>query len=337
MIALSVASSVVSCVATSEDAGVSRWAVSSPVLISGSGGSFDELAVKDPSIVFHKGEWHLFYTARSKEEYTTGYVSAKELAGLQSAERHELEMIRGKSRYGCAPQILYYEPQGKWYLIFQNRDTNYQPAFSTTNTISQPDNWTVPTNLLSKNTNTKWIDFWVICDTTKAYLFYTEGHNGVMVRSTTLEGFPAGWSKGKKVFDKIHEAVHVYKVKDRSEYHMIYELNNKGIRSFGLARATHPEGPWNKVTDHYATGKQLVPVGTNGIWTEMVSHGEVIRSGYNEQMEYNPKACRWLFQGILEKENKGPYELLPWKIGIMKRIESFDETNAAADANKLCR
>lgn len=89
------------------------WNVSDPILFPGPKGSVDEFSVKDPSIVFFEGMWHLFFTARSETEYTTSYVSAKELTGLQSARRHELEMIRGKSRYGCAPQVFYFEPQNK--------------------------------------------------------------------------------------------------------------------------------------------------------------------------------------------------------------------------------
>jgi len=298
------------------------WQVSDPVLSAGPEGSFDEVSVKDPSVLFYKGRWHLFYTAASKREYTTGYVSSDQLTNLRSVQRHELKMIRGKSRYGCAPQVFYYQPQRKWYLIFQNRDSNYQPMFSTTETISEPDTWSDPKPLLAKDTREKWIDFWIICDKTKAYLFYTQGHNDVMVRSTSLEKFPCGWSKSKKVFDNIHEAVHVYKVKGRSEYHMIYELNRGGIRSFGLARATHLEGPWKKVTDNYATAEQLCYGEKTKTWTQMVSHGEAIRSGYNELMEYDPKNCRWLIQGILKKDSKRPYPSLPWKLGIISKVES---------------
>ena len=100
-----------------------QWLVDSLVMLPGPEGSFDEVAVKDPSVVFYDGKWHVFYTARSKEEYTTGYVSAETLAGLQTAPRHELKMIRGKKRYACAPQVFYYEPQRKWYLIFQTLDS----------------------------------------------------------------------------------------------------------------------------------------------------------------------------------------------------------------------
>lgn len=294
------------------------WSISDPIFEKGANGSFDETAVKDPSIVFFNNSWHLFYTARGNKEYTTSYVTAPTLNELNTAERHELKTIRGKSRYGCAPQVFYFEPQKLWYLVFQNRDSNYQPAFSTNPDISSPNKWLAHQNLLAKDTEKKWIDFWIIANKGKVYLFYTEGHNGVMVRSTKAKNFPNKWSSAKKVFDDIHEAVHVYKVKNRQEFHLIYELNNKGIRSFGLAKAKNLEGPWKKVTDMYATGKQLKWAQKQVVWSEMVSHGEAIRSGYNQYMEYEPKSSQWLIQGIRKDELGHEYQSLPWKLGIIK-------------------
>ena len=189
-------------VAMAEDIVETKWKLSAPLLTPGPKGSFDEVAVKDPSIVFFEGMWHVFYTARSKKEYTTGYVSAKQIADLQSAPRYELAMIRGKSRYGCAPQVFYYEPHRKWYLIFQSRDSNYQPAFSTTTSISKPETWSEPKPLLRKDSPKKWIDFWIICDKTTAYLFYTEAHDRVIVRSTSLTKFPHDWSEGREVLEE---------------------------------------------------------------------------------------------------------------------------------------
>lgn len=293
------------------------WEIGDPVFLPGTAGSFDEVAVKDPSIVFFENEWHIFYTARSKNEYTTGYVSAKNLTEIESAPRYELKQIRGKARYGCAPQIFYFEPQAKWYLIFQNTDSNYQPAFSTNVTISNPDMWSASQPLLQKDKKEKWIDFWIIADDSKVYLFYTEAHSGVVVRSTNLKDFPNGWSTGKKVFDNVHEAVHVYKVKNKQEFHMIYEQNHEGIRSFGIATANNLNDPWEKVTDNYATGIQLKTIAKNKVWTEMVSHGEVIRSGYNQKMEYEPENCKWIIQGIMKNEMNEDYPSLPWKLGIM--------------------
>ena len=302
-----------------------NWKVSDPVLLPGTEGSVDEVSVKDPSIVFFEGMWHLFFTARSKTEYTTSYVSAKELAGLQTAQRHELEVIRGESRYGCAPQVFYFEPQDQWYLIFQNRDAYYQPAFSTTKTIAKPETWSQPLPLLHKDTEEKWIDFWIICDDESAYLFYTQSHDRtVVVRTTSLEKFPNGWSKPKKALSDIFEAVHIYKVKGKKEYHMIYELSDSGIRSFGFATAKDLKGPWKRVTDRYATGDQLNYVGINSQWTEMVSHGEAIRAGYNQKLEYEPDDCRWIIQGVMidEYEKSGRYVSIPWKLGIIQKTES---------------
>jgi len=233
-----------------------QWLAAPPVMLPGEAGSFDEVSAKDPSVVFFEGKWHVFFTARGREEYTTGHISASTLEGLRDAPHHELKRIRGRvSRYACAPQVFFFKPQGLWYLICQTRDANYQLVYSTTKTIGQPESWSVPEILVEKNESAKWIDFWVICDEAAACLFYTRRHREVYVRTTTLDAFPHGWGAGRPVFGGVHEAVHIYKVKGRDEYHMIYELNRQGVRSFGLARAQRLTGPWEKVTDDYATGE----------------------------------------------------------------------------------
>lgn len=299
------------------------WELSPPLFSPGGHGTFDEVAVKDPSIVFWKGQWHLFYTARSKEEYTTGYVAASSWDELDQGRRQVLSQIRGKTRYGCAPQVFYFSPQARWYLIAQTEDANYQPVFATTQDVSDPGSWTPPLPLLAKDEAAKWIDFWVICDTLRAYLFYTQAHQGVMVRTTTLSSFPQGWGPARKVMSEVHEAVHVYKVKGREAYHMIFELNHSGIRSFGLAVAGSLEGPWHRVQDHYATGQQLSAVSGGSLWTDMVSHGEAIRTGFDQHLEYDPENVRWLIQGLDDQDLVKPYPALPWKLGIISRKDDL--------------
>jgi hypothetical protein len=58
----------------------------------------------------------------------------------------------------------------------------------------------------------------------------------------------------------------------------------------------------------------------------MVSHGEVIRSGDNQLMEYEPDNCRWIIQGIPKKVLNAPYPSLPWKLGIIEKVEQNNET-----------
>ncbi|BDD12415.1 hypothetical protein FUAX_48470 (plasmid) [Fulvitalea axinellae] len=296
---------------------VRAWNVSDPVLEPGEAGTFDEVAVKDPSVVFYEGMWHVFYTARGNGEYSTGYVAAPTLEELNTATRHELKQIRGKTRYGCAPQVFYYRPQKLWYLVFQNRDSNYQPVYSTTENISDPESWSDPLPLVEKNRKEKWIDFWVMADEEKMYMFYTQSQTDVYVKTTSFEEFPNGWSKEKLAFDKVHEAVHIYKAKGKKEYHLIYELKNKNSRSFGLAVAESLEGPWERVEKDYATGESLSFDGTEKGWTELVSHGEILRSGFDERMEYDSENCRWLIQGMKLKDYTGAYEKLVWSLGVM--------------------
>lgn len=303
---------------SSDQAPYRFWVVSDPILLPGKSGSFDETAVKDPSILYAEGKWHLFYTARGQNEYTTAYISADSLEKLQEAPRFTLKQIRGKSPYGCAPQVFYFSPQEKWYLIFQSRDSNYQPAFSTTNNISDPQSWSKPAGLIKKDAKEKWIDFWVIADSSNAYLFYTQAHDSIMVRSTALEDFPHGWGPASAVLDQIHEAVHVYKVQNSEKYHLIYELNHDGIRSFGLAEAEHLSGPWQKVNENYANGRLLHYNSGQEKWTDMVSHGEIIRSGNDQFLEYDPENTQILIQGILSSKLKQDYADISWKLGLIK-------------------
>ncbi len=320
------AAAAVVCGAQDDAASPPAWRVDPVLLGPGPPGSFDAVSVKDPTIVRHDGAWHLFYTARSDREYTTGYVSAQTLDGLRAAPRSELGRIRGRqSRYACAPQVFYFEPQRTWYLIAQTRDANYQPVYATTRTITDPVSWSDPRPLLPKDEKPKWIDFWVICDATNAFLFYTRSHRDVYVRAAPLDAFPGGWGEGRKVFDDVHEAVHIYKVAGRDEYHMIYELNRGGVRSFGLATAGRLPGPWTRVTDDYATGDRLRPADGAAPWTEMVSHGEALRAGCDQRLEYDPANAPWLIQGLLKRDAQGPYPGLPWRLGLIRPAGAKDD------------
>ena len=51
----------------------------------------------------------------------------------------------------------------------------------------------------------------------------------------------------------------------------------------------------------------------------MVSHGEVLRSGVDQKLVYDPNNCRWLIQGMLKKDMNVPYPSLPWQLGIIKK------------------
>ena len=298
-----------------------HWRADGVLLDHGPAGTFDETAVKDPSIVCHGGRWHLFYTARFKDGYSIGYVGGDRLDTLSSQPRHKLVFLQGNgSTYAAAPQVFFFAPQKKWYLVFQTGTAKYQPVYSTNADIDRPDAWTQPQPLVEKTDPAKWIDFWVICDETAAYLFFTRDHEAVYAMTTPIDRFPEGFAHPVEAFSPVHEAVHVYKVERREEYHMVYETRAEGdMRHFGLARAARLSGPWQEVTRRFAAGDQLEFSSPGTHWTDEVSHGEMLRAGEDQRLEYAPDHARMLIQGMPRNEHTGDYPSLPWRLGIITR------------------
>lgn len=54
-------------------------------------------------------------------------------------------------------------------------------------------------------------------------------------------------------------------------------------------------------------------------WTDSISHGELIRSGYDEELTVNPMNLTFLFQGVSEGERQGKsYGEIPWRLGLLE-------------------
>ena len=134
-------------------AGEFNWKVSRPLVEPLQREGDFTYSVKDPSIVRYKGKWHLFCTLRGKERsHRVEYISFDDWDNVESAERHYLNITDG---YYCAPQVFYFEPHEKWYLIYQTlgkpRTPALQPAWSTNDDISNPQSWSKPTLLFEEN------------------------------------------------------------------------------------------------------------------------------------------------------------------------------------------
>ena len=57
-------------------------------------------------------------------------------------------------------------------------------------------------------------------------------------------------------------------------------------------------------------------------WTDVISHGELLRSGYDEKLEVDPADLRFLFQGVLDKDRQDKsYGEIPWKLGLLEPAE----------------
>lgn len=282
------------------------------------------VALKDPSIVFHEGRWHLFGTLRMKSgTVCMQYLSFTDWEQANAAPR---ETISFTERYHCAPQVFYFTPHKRWYLIYQLADPARTPAmgpyFSTTENLADAKSWSKPqlmvTNPAGKQ---KWIDFWVICDAEKAHLFYTSNDGHMWRRDTRLAEFPFGWSEQTLALEgDIFEASHTYKLKGRDEYLTIIEAQAPGRRYYKAYVADRLEGPWRGLADTLAKPfAARENVRQSPEWTASISHGELLRTGVDERMEVDPANLRFLFQGVSETDYRGSiYGGIPWKLGLLE-------------------
>jgi hypothetical protein len=304
-----------------------KWAATAPLVSPAQRPDDPCYSVKDPTIVRHGDRWHLFTTIRSqKRSHQIEYLSFDDWPLANAAQRHILTITNG---YFCAPQVFYFIPHKRWYLVYQISDSTLkmlQPAFSTSTNISDPVSWTPPRPLYQTHpTNiTAWIDFWIICDDAKAHLFFTS-NNGLMWRTETrLVDFPHGWNAPKVVLrGDIFEASHTYRLKGLDQFLTIIEAQAAGGRRYYKAYlADRLDGEWKPCA---ATKEKpfadLVNVRDSAAhWSDSISHGELLRTGHDEKMEVDPANLKFLFQGVSEARRAGKkYGEIPWELGLLEQ------------------
>jgi Glycosyl hydrolase family 62 len=101
------------------DDGVFAWTTGAPLIdVEAQRAAADpHVALKDPTIVFHEGRWHLFGTLRKKSgTVCMQYLNFADWREANSAPRHEISFT---DKYHCAPQVFWFAPHRRWYLVHQ--------------------------------------------------------------------------------------------------------------------------------------------------------------------------------------------------------------------------
>jgi hypothetical protein len=308
------------------------WMSSGPLISPIPDATHDIVSVKDPTVVFFNDRWHVYATtANSGGSWNMVYLNFADWSQAASAPQYYLDnnpLLRG---YHCAPELFYFTPQQKWYLVYQSGP----PQYSTADDPTKPETWTLPKSFFAsepaivtanKGTGT-WLDFWVICDATSCYLFFSDD-NGHWYRSQTAIGdFPNGFSDPVMALqdtkENLFEASNVYKLKGTDQYLAIVEaFGPTGRRYFRSFAATSLDGEWTPLLDTWATPF----AGQNNVsfdvcapgWTQDISHGELLRDGYDETLTVDPCNLRFLYQGVAtSKRNNSNYSQIPWQIGVL--------------------
>lgn len=286
-------------------------------------------AQKDPTVVFYQGRWHVFMTVKLPRRSAIEYCSFATWDEADSSPRTLLQV--SDSDYFCAPQVFYFEPHRKWYLIYQVGVPGRQKMWvgcSTTSDIADPTSWTRARPILDGGEDDPrregGLDYWIICDDQRAYLFLTSLNGKLWRLWTKLEDFPYGFAHCELALEaQIFEASHTYRLKGQDKYLTIIEEN--GRRYYKAYLADRLDGPWMPLADTaqrpFAGWNNIRPAPGVEPWTDNVSHGELIRDGCDQTMTIDPDNLRFVFQGMWDKDKSGQsYGQFSWRIGILTPV-----------------
>jgi hypothetical protein len=233
--------------------------------------------------------------------------------------------------YRAAPQIFWFRPQKLWYLVYQNGNA----AYSTNPDIGNPAGWTKPKTFYSgmpkiveQNIGKgHWLDMWVICDEVLCHLFSSDD-NGQLYRSETpLENFPDGFSEPVIALQdpnrfRLFEASNAYRYADNSYLLLVEAIGTDERRWFRSWTSSSIAGPWKELAAEeenafMRSNNVVFPSGT-AEWTKDFSHGEMIRSGVDQEMRIDPCKMEYLYQGMDPKAlGEVAYGDLPWKLALV--------------------
>jgi endo-1,4-beta-xylanase len=304
-----------------------RWTSSPPLISPPRDSAIKHYGVKDPSVVYHDGQYHVFMTTAADNGWGLAYSSFRDWKDGPSAPIIPLDKSPMGPGYRAAPQVFYFAPQKLWYLVYQGGD----PMYSTSTDISDPLSWSapkpffdvVPDAVKQPDGNPAWLDFWVICDDQTCYLFFTNDNGSFFRAETPLKQFPAGFHNTtvaiKGARDDVFEASNTYKVTGTDTFLTLVEAIGPKGRYFRAWTSDRLDGEWTPLG-----GRMNVFAGSDNVgfntkpWSEGVSHGEMLRDGSDQTLSIDPcKPLRFLYQGLDPEGKVNDYIKLPYRLGII--------------------
>lgn len=317
-----------------------KWEYSAPLIAPEKRDRDPSHAQKDPTLVFYGGKWHVFMTVKLPGRSAIEYCSFDKWDEADRSRRTILKV--SDSDYYCAPQVFYFSPHRKWYLVYQVGVPGAKfmwVAYSTTENIADPDSWTQARPILDGGPNDPrqvgGLDYWIICDDQRAYLFFTSLDGRMWRLWTDLKDFPHGFDHCELALKaKIFEASHTYRLKGLDKYLTIVEEN--GRRYYKAYLADRLDGEWTPLADTaerpFAGWKNVRPAPGVEPWTDNVSHGELIRDGYDQTLTVDPHDLRFVFQGMLDEHKSGKsYGQFSWRIGMLTPVTADRSPGASTD------
>lgn len=314
------------------------WSSTGPLIQPLSGARHPVVAVKDPTVVQHDGRWHVIATtADTRGAWGMVQISFADWADAGAATPFFLHESPTFAGYNCAPQVFYFRPQQKWYLVFQSP----QPRYSTSDDIGDPMSWSAPQDFFDgtpRSVVEGWLDYWIICDETHAYLFFPDDHGRLYRSRTELGTFPRGFDEPIVVLQEadardLFEGSCVYRIKGTDQFLLLVEcIGEKGPRYYRAFTANRLDGTWtplpgadSEVTP-FAGNANVSSADGSPLWTDGISHGELLRDGNDETMTIDPDNLCFLYQGLPHGTKEPNYALLPYRLALLRPANATRHT-----------
>jgi uncharacterized protein (TIGR03437 family) len=310
------------------------WSSSGPLISAIPNATHPIVSVKDPTAVYYDNQWNVYATtADTSGNWNMVYLNFPDWNQASAAQPYYMDATPGFSGYHCAPELFYFTPQNKWYLIYQSGP----PQYSTADDPTQPLTWTEPQSFFASQPSIvrNWLDFWAICDSANCYLFFTDDGGDFYRSQTTIANFPSGFSAPEIIMQAttggdLFEASRVYSLKGSTQYLTIVEAMGGpyGHRYFRAFLAGSLDGEWtpatgaNSFTAPFLGGDDVTFATGVTPWTDDFSHGEIIRTGYDETLQIDPNNLQFLYQGDNPAANAPSYSQIPWQLGLATATSS---------------
>lgn len=290
------------------------------------------VSIKDPTVVYFNGRWHVYATvADTAGNWNIVYLNFTDWAQAASALQYYLDTVPAPDLggYKAAPQLFYFRPQNKWYLVYQAGP----PQYSTADDPGRWQSWTQPKNFFKEEPavvvqnkgSGGWLDFFVICDDIHCYLFFTDDNGHLYRAQTAVEDFPDGFGNTAIVLsdtrDNLFEAGAHYKIKGANKYLTLIEaFGPTGRRYYRAWTADSLDGAWTPLAAEWKNpfaGMMNVTFPADTYMLD-VSHGELIRDGYDETMTIDTCRLQFLYQSVDLTASGGlVYSQLPYRLGLL--------------------
>lgn len=322
-----------------------QWTTTQPLELPVLQDGTIHIAYKDPATVYYQGRWYIVASqarhVEGRTRYSMTYFSIQDLSRPDQARAVPLLQ---SEEYAAAPAFFYFTPHKKWYLVFGWSDKAKKfngPAFSTFDDIEHPERLTAPRQMvertpdsLPKAKSPRWLDYTIIADGDKVYMFFTDDGGNFMYCTTSVETFPFGWGEPVVALSEatslIFEGSATYKIKD-GPFLTIVEGIAPGTnnRYYNSLIADKLEGPWKFLSSVEKPFAGAANVTGSPLWSDHISHGEILRDSYDERMILNPDSMNLLYQGW-DKTTRvqgvplgrfNGYHEIPWKLSILKVLK----------------